>query len=118
MIVAEDDPAMRRWLYVVLAEMGAAVRMAASGWELLALMAEERADLVISDIRMPMPRGIDALAMARAAGVTTPFVLITAFADPSIREAARGLRASVLDKPFLAHELEAQIDELMGSATP
>lgn len=117
LIVAEDDPAMQRWLLTVLARMGASVRTASSGWELLSLLADDHAavDLVISDVRMPIPGGIDVLAMARSAGVTVPFVLITAFANDDLRDTARRLSASVLDKPFLVHELEAQIRELVES---
>jgi CheY-like chemotaxis protein len=111
LIVAEDDPAMQHWLETVLVRMGAAVRMVASGWELLYMLADTTrpVDLVISDVRMPMPGGIDALAMARTAGIEIPFVLITAFADDVIREAAIRLDASVLDKPFLADALEHEI---------
>jgi len=117
LIVAEDDPAMRHWLQTVLAQMGARVRVAASGWELMSLLGEDcdTVDLVISDVRMPLPSGVDALAMARTAGVTVPFVLITAFSDEHVREVALKLHATVLDKPFLAAELEARIMELLGS---
>ncbi len=119
MIVAEDDPAMQRWLNTVLVHMGASVRLVSSGWELLTQLAENDAvDLVISDVRMPIPGGIEALAMARTAGITVPFLLITAFADDRLREAARGLRARVLDKPFLANDLRVQIQQLLeGSAS-
>ena len=79
------------------------------------MLAEgEAVDLVISDVRMPIPFGVDVLAMARTAGVTVPFLLITAFGDDQLRNVARGLHARVLDKPFLARELKAQIHELVG----
>lgn len=116
LILAEDDPTMRHWLSIVLDRMGAHVRCAASGSELLALLADEteRVDLVISDVRMPMPGGLDALAMARTAGVTTPFMLITAFADAKVRETARALHATVLDKPFFASDLRAHIHHALS----
>lgn len=87
LIVAEDDP------------------------DLQSLLADthEAVDLVISDVRMPMPNGVDALAKARAAGVEVPWVLISAFATDDVRKAARILSASVLDKPFLHRELEARV---------
>jgi DNA-binding response OmpR family regulator len=115
-IVAEDDPAMRHWLHTVLARNGASVQLASSGWELLSLLADnhETVDLVITDVRMPLPGGAAALAMARTAGVTVPFVLITAFADDDLRDTVCGMHASVLDKPFLVGELEHQIQEILG----
>jgi DNA-binding response OmpR family regulator len=114
-IVADDDPAMRGWLVAVLRRKGATIISAASGWELLSLLADEHAcDLVISDVRMPLPGGLHALAMARAAGVSTPFLLITAFADDQIRGAAKSLHADLLDKPFHLRQLEARIDEILA----
>ena len=110
LIVAEDDPAMRWWLRTVLTRMGAVVRLASSGWECLSLLAgDDGVDLVISDVRTPMPGGIDVLAMARIAGVSVPFVLITASPDERVREAARRLDAVILDKPVLAEELVAVV---------
>ncbi len=118
LIVADDDPAMRRWLAMALCRKGATIVAAASGWELLALLADETpCDLVISDVRMPLPGGLHTLAMVRTAGVSTPFLLITAFADHRLREAAKRLHAEVLDKPFQLRELEARIDEILAHAT-
>jgi DNA-binding response OmpR family regulator len=107
---------MRHWLQILLVRMGASVRLASSGWELLSMMAEDPAaiDLVISDVRMPIPCGLDVLAMVRSVGITTPFVLITAFSNEALRAAAGRMRAAVLDKPFLAAELEARIRELLS----
>ncbi|MEO7731370.1 MAG: response regulator, partial [Kofleriaceae bacterium] len=88
----------------------------ASGAELLSLLSDEgdQVDLVISDVRMPMPGGLDALAMARTAGVTTPFMLITAFADDEVRAAAHALHATVLDKPFFASDLQVHIHHALN----
>jgi DNA-binding NtrC family response regulator len=114
-IVADDDPAMRACLEAFLVQMGAKVQLAASGWELLALLADdETVDLVIADVRMPMPNGIEALAMARAAGISAPFVLITGTCTDEVRAAARRLRAAALAKPFTARDLRRQIDRLVA----
>jgi DNA-binding response OmpR family regulator len=116
LIVAEDDPTMRQWLSIVLDRMGARVRCAASGWELLSLLSDHShgVDLVISDVRMPLPSGLEALALARTAGVTTPFMLITAFADDELRQTAQSLGAWVLDKPFFAADLAAHIHHVLS----
>jgi DNA-binding response OmpR family regulator len=117
LIVADDDPAMRRWLVMVLRRRAASIASVASGWELLSLLGDEPdCDLVISDVRMPLPGGLHTLAMVRTAGVAIPFLLITAFADDQLREAARGLCADVLDKPFQLRELEARIDAILARA--
>jgi DNA-binding response OmpR family regulator len=115
-IVAEDDPGMRRWMRVVLTRRNIAVQEARSGAELLLLLTVmPEVDLVISDLRMPLLDGLDTLAMVREIGVDVPFLLITAFADETLRRSAEELDASVLDKPFSAGELIARVNALAAA---
>jgi DNA-binding response OmpR family regulator len=54
--------------------------------------------------------------MARAAGVTIPFVVITAFPEASLSDTVERLDGTtMLDKPFDEEELVASIEELMLS---
>jgi DNA-binding response OmpR family regulator len=53
-------------------------------------------DAVLTDIRMPGGSGLDAIARAREAGVTCPFVVLTAFPGPDIEARVRGLGATFL----------------------
>jgi DNA-binding NtrC family response regulator len=109
-IVADDDPAIRGCLEDLLVAMGARVQLATSGWELLALLADdEQVDLVIADVYMPMPTGLEVLAMARVAGVSAPFVLITGACTGKVTATAHRLHAATLVKPFTAAELRREI---------
>ncbi len=73
-------------------------------------------DLVVSDLRMPRLGGLDLLALLRAEG-STPFVLMTAFAEPRIEEAGRQLGAiAVLSKPFELDALSAIVFAVLGRA--
>jgi CheY-like chemotaxis protein len=118
-IVAEDDPIVRHGLDAALASLGGTVRLAASGWELLSLLADgDPVDVVVADVRMPMPGGVDALAMARTAGLTVPFVLVAACCDDALRTAARKLHAVVIAKPVRDHELALRVRELVADAAP
>ena len=113
LIVAEDDPFMREWLLTVLQALEARVQPAANGRELASLLAcEGQIDLVISDIRMPGPSGLDVLAMARANGSDVPFLFITGYGGPDIHAAAADLGATVLGKPFSARDLLARVRQL------
>ena len=117
-LLADDDPAMRAWLRAVLGGEGLELREAATGCEALELLADDPSvDLIISDVRMPAPSGLQVLATARAAGVEAPFLLITAFGEDDLRQAARALDARVLDKPFTANELRVCIDSLLAGKT-
>lgn len=115
LIVAEDDFHMRDWLLTILERAGAKVHEAATGWEVLSLLAEHPdIDLVISDVRMPAPNGLQALAMARAAGIGVPFLIITGFGGDDVDLSATRMDARVLNKPFAAVDLLARIEELCG----
>ena len=117
LLIAEDDPRMRAWLRTVLAHTGASIHEAGTGWEVLSLLATEvRFDLVVSDVRMPSPSGLQALAMARTAGSEVPFLLISAFGDQQLRAQAEVLRASFLDKPFSARELISYVERLAATS--
>lgn len=95
---------MRRVLRDMLRSTGAQITEAANGQDLLgALQAPEgrHFDLVITDLRMPAPSGLQVVMAARTAGHKTPFILITAFGDDEVRAAlSRVPNAFMLDKPF------------------
>ena len=116
LIVAEDDPFMREWLLTVLQALEARVRPVASGRDLASLLASDgQVDLVISDIRMPGPSGLDALALARAGGSEVPFLLITGYGSSDVLAAASELGAAVLQKPFSRRDLLARVNALCRS---
>lgn len=74
-------------------------------------------DLVITDHRMPVLTGIDALSILRRGGWTFPTILITAFGDRRTHEDAKRLGAScVLDKPFELTELRKLVAQLLEPA--
>jgi DNA-binding response OmpR family regulator len=117
-LVAEDDPAMRRWLVMVLAAIGGRIHAVADGWQVWSVLMEEEIDLVISDVRMPQQDGLEALTVVRVAGLKVPFLLITAFGGDDVRSSAQSLGAEVLDKPFAASELLTRVRRLCGLPEP
>ncbi len=116
LIVAEDDHFMREWLSLALRGLEARVAQAANGHELVALLARRPdVDLVISDIRMPGPSGLEALALARADGNAVPFLLITGYGSSDVLAAAAELGAVVLQKPFSRRDLLSRVNALCHS---
>lgn len=113
-LVADDDPAMRRWLVIVLTAMGGQIRAVSDGWQVSSVVMQEEIDIVVSDDRMPMQNGLEALTNIRDAGVQVPFLLITAFGGNDVRAAAAKLGAEVLDKPFAATELLYRVRRMCG----
>jgi DNA-binding response OmpR family regulator len=108
-LVAEDDALMRRLLSIALRKDGFRVLDASDGaqldtWVRRLIVAGNDCrcvDLIIADQRMPTATGLEILAHLRRVDWSTPFILITAFADTETRAEAERLGAAcVLDKPF------------------
>ncbi|MBI5480891.1 MAG: response regulator, partial [Deltaproteobacteria bacterium] len=109
-----DEEDMREWLRLVLAPLRAEIREAASGGELLRVLASDPLpDLVITDVRMPPPDGLEVLARVRARGSSVPFLVISAFADEAVRAEAARHGAEVLAKPFTGKQLLARVRQLL-----
>jgi two-component system, cell cycle response regulator CpdR len=109
-VVADDESDIRSLIARALGQDGHVVRAAADGAAALDMLAREPADLVLSDIKMPVMDGI-ALALSAARDFpTVRIVLMTGYADQ--RERAHGLDSlvdSVLAKPFSLDELRQAV---------
>lgn len=114
-VIADDDAEMRALIRLLLRPALGEVREAASGWELLGVLADDGPfDLVITDVRMPAPNGVGVVTMARAAGFETPFLVITAFPDERVRRTIASQRNAVLvGKPFDRTELMSAVHALL-----
>jgi CheY-like chemotaxis protein len=108
-LVAEDEADIRQLVVVALRCQGYDVIEARTGAELLDELGDslifgnrrKMPDIIISDIRMPGFTGLEILAGLRDAQWSTAVVLMTAFADPEIREEALRLGAQAFfEKPF------------------
>jgi len=110
-VIAEDEALIRMDLAEMLAEEGyAVVGQAADGAAAVELAEQERPDLVILDVKMPVLDGIAAaeqIARARIAAV----VILTAFSQRELVERARDAGAmAYLVKPFTRSDLVPAIE--------
>jgi PAS domain S-box-containing protein len=113
-LVAEDSPTQAEHLRHMLATEGFEVACVADAGAALARLADERFDLVLTDVTMPGV--LDGLGLLRAlradpANETLPLILLSARADEDAR--VEGLAAGADDyivKPFGVRELLARID--------
>ena len=107
-LLAEDDPELRKLLAAILRKDGFDVIEARDGADLLskleALAAEPTAaqpDVIVSDIRMPGYTGLDVLWALRKGNCRIPVILMTAFGTSDTREEAIRLGAdTILNKPL------------------
>jgi CheY-like chemotaxis protein len=120
-LVVDDDPAARELLAAVLADRGAHVRTAGSAEEARGLLAQQRPDILISDLGMPredgceMMRHIRRVELAQARRI--PAVAVTAYPVRDARELAlqSGFDA-VVSKPIDVNDLVSTVVQVAETA--
>src|SRR4026209_2734195 len=101
LLIVDDELGMRQFLTHLFQREGHDVRVAESGRKAMALLKEEPADLIISDVKMPDMGGIDLLRAARELLPQVEVVLMTAFANVETAREAFLLGAyDFVQKPF------------------
>ncbi|MEU1285180.1 response regulator transcription factor [Kitasatospora sp. NPDC005856] len=118
-LIAEDDRAIRDSLARALMLEGYRVRVSADGTQTLAVLAEQRPDVLVLDVMMPTPDGLEVCRRLRAAGDRTPVLMLTARVEVADRIA--GLDAGADDylvKPFDVDELFARLRALLRRHPP
>ncbi|MBB6442957.1 response regulator [Phycisphaera mikurensis] len=119
-LVADDEPNIRRVVKEVLTRRGCEVQCAKDGYEACMLLEQggNELDLVISDIKMPYRNGYEIYAAAQRARDGLPVLLMTGFGyDPhhSVVRASQDGLAGVLFKPF---KVDAFLEEVAGAVAP
>ncbi len=95
-LVVDDDPTQRRLIQAVLDREGFQVVHAENGDQAISRLTHGGgADVVLLDLVMPGLSGIDTLKEARAAGVRTPVVVLTA--TGGIDTVVRAMQAGAQD---------------------
>jgi CheY-like chemotaxis protein len=91
-----------------------------SGRNALAILREQKIDLVITDIFMPAPDGLEILRAARTARVGTPFIAMSSKAEEfNFFRIARAFGAvSTLQKPFDAQKLQSAVAAALRVGLP
>ncbi|RMH13358.1 MAG: response regulator [Planctomycetota bacterium] len=124
-LVADDQPKIRKIIGEVLKSKGAKVTVVSSGNEAIEALEQtqqqgaEPFDLVVSDIQMPDRNGYEVFAAAKRACASTQVILMTGFGyDPHhsiVRASQEGLHA-VIFKPFEIEVLIEQVRNALNAA--
>ena len=123
-LIADDEPRVRKIIGDVLRHHGCEVTLADSGSAAIATLDAaskgviEKFDLVISDIKMPDRTGYEVFSAARAARSDMPVILMTGFGyDPhhSIVRASQSGCKQVLFKPFEAQMLLEEVRKALSA---
>jgi CheY-like chemotaxis protein/two-component sensor histidine kinase len=120
-LVAEDHPVNRQYMAALLEGMGHQAFFAGNGLEAVHAIREQRFDIVLMDLHMPLLDGVGATLSIRAlpdgAAATVPIIALTADAFAQTRE--RCLMAGMNDflaKPVSPERLSAMFRRLFGGA--
>lgn len=99
-LIADDEPAIRRSLREILSFEGYEVEEAENGEEALARIKTGRYDLVLLDIKMPKRDGMEVLQALADAESTVPVVMISGHGNiETAVEATRLGAADFIEKP-------------------
>src|SRR5436305_19826 len=79
LLIVDDELSMRQFLTHLFQRDGHAIRVAENGRQAMALLREQPADIVISDVKMPDMGGIELLRAARELLPECEVVVMTAF---------------------------------------
>lgn len=115
-LIADDEPHIRRILQFLLEQEGFEVAMAEDGKKALEIMPGFQPDLVLLDVMMPRMDGFAVLEQIRSDFKTKalPVIMLTAKGDES--DKVRGLRTGANDyilKPFSHDELLLRVSNLL-----
>ena len=118
-LVVDDTKNIRTLLGIYLKLNDFEVLMATNGNEALSIIDTEPVDLIFLDIKMPEISGTEVLKRIRAKGITTPVVIMTAFATVKNAVDCTKLGAiTYLQKPFTTDKIKTILDDVMTKEDP
>jgi DNA-binding response OmpR family regulator len=115
-LVVEDEPDIRLMARFMLESAGHRVIETASGNEAVSMLAEERPDLVLLDIRLPDIEGWEVLRKLRSSDRLSglPVLIMSAHSSGDFRaRASREGSDGYLVKPFRENELLEWVNKLL-----
>jgi DNA-binding response OmpR family regulator len=116
-LVADDEPALRRVLQRLLEQEGYVVETVEDGEEALARLLNPNltpVDLLLLDVHMPRRSGIDVLrALREASSPVRALVLSARIRDADVLKLYGEGAADFVAKPFSIHTLLARVTRLL-----
>lgn len=109
-LIVEDDLTFCEFLRELLESKGNHVTCATDGMEGYRKAWSMPWDLIVLDVRMPGLLGTEIAEALKQRNPAAKVILISAFADATLREAASKLQTPLLSKPFSPAELFNAID--------
>ncbi|MBC7986828.1 MAG: response regulator, partial [Sphingomonadaceae bacterium] len=113
-LLVEDSRTVAAFAEAVLEEIGCEAIHARDAEEALALLDEQRFDIVFSDIVMPGLSGLELATRLRAERPRLPILLATAYSEAAAR--GEGSEFPILTKPYRRDALARMIGETIETS--
>ena len=109
-LIAEDEPAVRRLVERILRADGHDVIVSASGEEALArFISHPSFDLLLTDVVMPGMGGLELALRVRALSPSLPILFMSGYTDDKVRDRMGRIGSGFIGKPFSRGELTAMV---------
>src|SRR5215475_7822520 len=115
-LLAENDDDTRDLYSFMLASAGVQVVAVKNGLEALAALQEDRPDLILTDVAMPVVSGVELIEIvkSRADYADLPVIAMTAHGEKIRRLALSAGANMVMHKPIRFDELRNAIDSALA----
>jgi DNA-binding NtrC family response regulator len=118
-LIVDDEQIVCDRLSAEMERAGFVVEACTESAAALQRLAEQHFDLLITDIKMRGPTGIELLSFVRESRAQTKVIVITGFATvETAREALRGGAVDFIPKPFKMSQLRELVLRIAAEAAP
>jgi DNA-binding NtrC family response regulator len=118
-LILDDEPIVCERLKPALEKIGFEVETYTDSQKVIDRLMQEKFDVLVTDLKMQGPDGIDVLRFAQEHAPATKVIIITGFATvDTAREAMRSGAVDFIPKPFKITQLRDLIVSLTGGGQP
>jgi DNA-binding response OmpR family regulator len=119
-LVVDDNLDTRELTHLHLTTEGFVVVVASDGREGLYMAVAEQPDLIITDISMPEPSGIELVKQLRAQPEldNVPILVLTALGNEEMDQAIRAGAHRAMNKPVHLDSLMDEVRQLLAESEP
>jgi len=115
-LVADDDPTIRRFIATLLADRGYEILEAPDGEQAYQMAGEVKPDLMLLDLIMPFRDGFDVLQDLKREEITSRIPIIIMSVKNREEEIVKGFNLGAEDyvvKPFNSLELVSRVKKIL-----
>jgi CheY-like chemotaxis protein len=111
-LVADDDPIIRKLLFEVLTSDAHQVTVTENGLEALKEAQKQPFELIFLDVHMPIMNGLETLISIRKLYPEMAVAMMDSYPDQLVRQAQREGALTCIHKPFDLKEIRGVIEKI------